>query len=52
MTEIEKKELLHDFFLFFRNHGEELIGITVEELVHIYLEQYKILENDTKRKSN
>ena len=38
MTE---KELLIDFFLFFRDNGENHIGLTINEFVDLYLNQSK-----------
>lgn len=39
MTKKERKKDLLNFFLFFRNNGEQLIGITIEQLVDKYLKQ-------------
>jgi hypothetical protein len=36
MTE---KELLIDFFKFFRDNGEDYIGLTIEQFVELYLKQ-------------
>jgi len=38
MTE---KELLIDFFKFFRDNGENYIGLTIENFVELYLTQSK-----------
>jgi hypothetical protein len=38
MTE---KELLIDFFKFFRDNGENYIGLTIEQFVELYLNQSK-----------
>lgn len=35
---LPEHKLLCDFFMFFRNNGEELIGLSIEQLVDIYLE--------------
>ena len=32
------RELLIDFFLFFRDYGEEMIGLSIEDFVDLYLE--------------
>lgn len=33
----EQRDLLIDFFIFFRNKGEENIGMTIEEFVDNYI---------------
>ena len=38
MTE---KELLIDFFKFFRDNGEAHVGLTIEQFVELYLTQSK-----------
>lgn len=35
---LPEHELLCDFFMFFRNNGERLIGLSIEQLVDVYLE--------------
>jgi hypothetical protein len=42
------RELLIDFFLHFRNNGENNIGMTIEEFVDDYLKT-KTKENGTKK---
>ena len=39
MDKKEKRELLIEFFLYFRDHGEEGIYDTVEEFVDRFLKQ-------------
>jgi len=36
-----ERQLLIDFFLFFRENGQKYIGITVEEMVDRFLEGRK-----------
>ena len=38
--EIERNKLI-DFFLFFRDNGENHIGLTIEQFVDLYLNQSK-----------
>jgi len=38
---MEYKQLLIDFFLYFRNNGNRLIGLTIEQMVDEYLKSIK-----------
>lgn len=38
---MNEKELLIDFFLFFRENGENYIGLTIEQFIELYLNQSK-----------
>ena len=37
----DQKELLKDFFLFFRDKGTEYIGLTIEQFIDEYLKTKK-----------
>ena len=37
----KEKEFLNDFFKFFRDNGENHIGLTINEFVDLYLNQSK-----------
>ena len=39
LTNVNLRKELHDFFIFFRNHGEAKIGLTIEQFVDVYLNQ-------------
>jgi len=36
---MNEKELLINFFKFFRDNGENYIGLTIEQFVELYLNQ-------------
>lgn len=42
---INNRQHLIDFFMFFRNNGEQMLGSTIEQLVDAFLEQY-MKDND------
>ena len=37
LTNVNLRQELHDFFIFFRNNGEANIGMTIEQFVDEYL---------------
>ena len=39
LTNVNLRQELHDFFIFFRNNGEANIGMTIEQFVDLYLNQ-------------
>jgi len=38
---METRQILIDFFMFFRDNGENYIGLSIEEFVELFLEYYK-----------
>ena len=44
---MSNRDLLIDFFLFFRQNGENYVGHTIEQLVDIYLEENSKHEDNT-----
>jgi hypothetical protein len=36
---MNEKQLLLEFFMFFRNNGENYIGISMEEFIELFLKQ-------------
>jgi hypothetical protein len=38
---MKEKQLLLEFFMFFRNNGENYIGTSMEEFIELFLKQKK-----------
>lgn len=36
---MNEKQLLLEFFMFFRNNGENYIGVSMEEFIELFLKQ-------------
>lgn len=46
-AEIKKiRKTLCDFFVFFRENGEDNIGMTIEEFVDLFLKEKEVVENE------
>lgn len=38
--ERQQKQLLFDFFMFFRENGEKYLGVSIEKLIDIFIENH------------